>query len=55
MVHIIVVVRLGGGGGGAGAPGESICPADAETASAKLRIATAHVWRSVFIVPPTVM
>jgi hypothetical protein len=35
---------------GAGAPGESICPAKAETASAKQRTATAHVWRSVFMV-----
>ena len=43
-------VVLVGVGVGAGAPGESICPAKAETASAKLRIATAQVWRRVFIV-----
>jgi len=57
-VRIIVVIRsddvefsvLVGVAAGAGAPGESICPAKAETASAKLRIATAHVWRRVFIV-----
>ena len=56
IVRISVVVMLLsddvvlGGGTGAGAPGESICPAKAETASAKLRIVTAHVWRRVFIV-----
>lgn len=50
---MIVVVTLDvadvslGGGGGAVAPGEDIIPelADAETASAIVRIATAHVWR----------
>ena len=36
-----------GGGAGAGAPGESIVPANAETESAALRIATAHVRRSL--------
>jgi hypothetical protein len=49
VVRLDVVVALGGGGG-VGAPGESICPAKAETARAKQRIATAHVWRRVFIV-----
>jgi hypothetical protein len=48
-VSVSVLVGVGAGAG-AGAPGESICPAKAETASAKLRIATAHVWRRVFIV-----
>ena len=43
-------VELRGVGAETGAPGESICPAKAETASAKLRIATAQVWRRVFIV-----
>ena len=57
IVSMIVVVRLVvvddvalGGGGGDTTPIESICPARAETASAKQRIATAHVWRRVFIV-----
>lgn len=57
IVRISVVVMvydddvgLGGGGTGAGAPGESICPAKTETASVKLSIATAQVWRRVFIV-----
>lgn len=41
-----VDVSLGGGGGDV-APGEDIIPefAVAETASAIVRIATAHVWR----------
>lgn len=57
IVSMIVVVRLVvvddvalGGGGGDTTPIESICPARAETASAKERIATAHVWRRVIIV-----
>ena len=56
IVSMIVVVRLVVvddvvlGGGGDTTPIESICPARAETASAKERIATAHVWRRVFIV-----
>jgi len=51
VVRLVVVddVALGGGGGGGTTPIESICPAKAETASAKQRIATAHVWRRVFI------
>lgn len=52
MLDVEVDVSLGGGGGDA-APGEEIVPANAETASAMLRIATAHVWRKVFMwVPP---
>ena len=53
IVRIIVVVILVDDvvlGGGAITPGESICPAKVETVIAKLRIATAHVWRRVFIV-----
>ena len=38
----------GGGGCGATTPGESIVPATAETASATVRIAAAHVRRSLF-------
>lgn len=60
MVRITVVVRLlvtdvslGGGGGGDTMPPEPICPARAETASNKLRVVAAHVWRKGFMVPPT--
>jgi hypothetical protein len=54
--RIVVVTLVGGdcvspgGGGGGTNPGESICPANAETASAKLRIIAAHVRRRLFIV-----
>jgi hypothetical protein len=50
----VVGVSLGGGGGGATTPGESIIPASAEVASAAVRIVTAHVRRSLFMVlyPP---
>ena len=52
MLDVEVDVSLGGGGGDA-APGEDIVPPNAETASAMLTIATAHVWRRVFMwVPP---
>jgi hypothetical protein len=52
MLDVEVDVSLGGGGGDA-APGEDIVPPNAETASAMLTIATAHVWRKVFMwVPP---
>ena len=49
VVDVDDVLALGGGGAGAGAPVVSICPASAETASARLRIAAAHVLRKVFI------
>ena len=63
IVRIMVVVMLDvevdvsvGGGGGDAAPGEDIVPPNAETASAMLTIATAHVWRRVFTwVPPKKM
>ena len=48
-VVVILVVDVVGGGG-ATTPGESICPAKAETVIAKLRIVAAHVRRRVFIV-----
>ncbi len=58
IVRIIVVmlvevddVSLGaGGGGGATTPGESIIPADAETARTAVIIATAHVLRNLFTI-----
>lgn len=50
MVVMVLVDEVVLGGGGATMPGESICPANVETASAKLRIVNAHVWRRVFIV-----
>ena len=50
----MVVMLVVGGGGGDTTPIESICPAKAETASAKLRTVTAHVWRRVFIKLPPV-
>ena len=31
-------------------PGQFICPANAEADSSRVRTATAHVWRKVFIV-----
>jgi len=54
IVRITVVVMLlvddvPLGGGVDTMPGESICPAKAETASAMLRIVATHVWRKVFI------
>jgi len=33
------------GGGGSGAPGQSICPANAERASVNVRTVAAQVWR----------
>jgi hypothetical protein len=39
-------VSPGGGGGGAATPGESIVPANAETASTSVRIATVLALRS---------
>jgi hypothetical protein len=55
MIRITVVgtllvadVSLGGGGGGDTMPPEPICPARAETASNKLRVVAAHVWRKGF-------
>jgi len=49
-VAVDVVLALGVGlGAGAGAPVVSICPASTETASARLRVMAAHVWRKVFI------
>ena len=55
MLDVEVDVSVGGGGGDA-APGEDIVPPNAETASAMLTIATAHVWRKVFTwVPPKKM
>lgn len=55
MLDVDVDVSLGGGGGDA-TPGDEIVPANAETASAMVRIATAHVWRKLFIwVPPKEM
>ena len=38
-----------GSGAGAGAPVVSMCPADAEIASVRLRMIAAHVFRKVFI------
>ena len=49
LVVVDVFVSPGGGGGGGTYPGEWICPANAETASTKLRVVAAHVWRNVFI------
>ena len=50
VVAVDVVLALGVGlGAGAGAPVVSICPASTETASARLRVIAAHVWRKVFI------
>jgi hypothetical protein len=46
---MVVDVVLALGGGGAGAPVVSICPANTETASVRLRTAATHVWRKVFI------
>ena len=55
MLDVEVDVSLGGGGGDA-TPGDDIVPPNAETASAMLKIATAHVWRKVFTwVPPKKM
>jgi hypothetical protein len=48
-VVVDVVLALGVGLGGAGAPVVSMCPANTETASARLRIAATHIWRKVFI------
>ena len=45
----VVVVLALGVGLGAGAPVVSICPASTETASARLSVMVAHVWRKVFI------
>lgn|SRR5215213_878070 len=43
-------------GAGAGAPGVSMCPANTEMASARLRIVAALIWRRVFtLVPPREM
>jgi len=51
IVSITVVVMLVDDVPLAGfAPGESICPARAETAIASVRIVAAHVLRRVFIV-----
>lgn len=47
MLVEVVEVPLGGGCGVA-TPGESIIPASAEEESAAIRIATAHVRRSLF-------
>jgi hypothetical protein len=44
---MLVEVWLGGGGGDA-TPGESIVPANAEAASAIVRIDTAHIRRNFF-------
>ena len=49
---IVVVLLLDvwlGGGGGVTTPGESIVPANAEIASANVRIDTAHTRRIFFI------
>ena len=48
MLVEVVDVWLGGGGVGAGAPGESIVPANTETASAIVRNAVAQVRRNLF-------
>jgi hypothetical protein len=42
-----VFVSPGGGGGSDATPGESITPASAEVASAAVRTATAHAWRTL--------
>jgi hypothetical protein len=47
-VDVLVDVWVGVGAG-AGAPGESIIPADADTARTQVTIATAHVRRNLFI------
>jgi hypothetical protein len=47
MLDVDVCVSLGGGGGDV-LPGEEIVPANAETPSAMLNTATAHVWRKLF-------
>jgi len=50
IVRITVIVMLVvGGGGGDTTPIESICPAKAETASAKPSIVATNIWRRVFI------
>jgi hypothetical protein len=50
-----VDVCSGGGGGGSTTPGECMTPANADTASDRLRATTALVRRNLFIVvvPPT--
>jgi hypothetical protein len=38
------------GGGGVTTPGQSICPANIETANVRLSMVAAHIWRRVFTV-----
>lgn len=48
VVTLDVDVCVSLGGGGDVLPGEEIVPPNAETASAMLKTATAHVWRKLF-------
>lgn len=48
IVKITVIAMDVPLGEGDGAPGESICPAQTETAITIHRIAAAHVWRNFF-------
>lgn len=48
VVVVVVVVEVAVGVADGFAPGVSICPADTETASIKLRSAAALIWRKVF-------
>jgi hypothetical protein len=47
-VLFVVLVPVDGVGAGAGAPGVSMCPANTEPASVRLRIVTAHICRRCF-------
>jgi hypothetical protein len=49
LMLVLVLVLDVGLGAGAGAPVVSICPANAGTASVRLRIVTALIRRKVFI------
>jgi hypothetical protein len=50
VLVLVLALDVGlGAGSGAGAPVVSMCPANADTASVRLRIVVTHIWRKVFI------
>ena len=47
VMSVDVDISLGGGGVDT-TPGQSICPANTETANVRLSMVAAHIWRKVF-------
>jgi hypothetical protein len=43
VVLVVCVVELGGGGGGAATPHDSICPANTDSESVRLRMVAALI------------